>query len=123
MITKEITILGKQVTLAYSYRAEIEYKRLSDEDIIVFIQEIIEKIQNEQMPDIERSIHLIMASINAYYKGKDEPITAEELKDNLSPNECGVVLGTILGLRSQFYHLPSDEPQDKPTDGKEEKNA
>lgn len=122
MITKEITIGGKPVTLAYSYRAEIKYKELTDEDIFVFIQEIIAKIQDEQMPDIKRSICLIMASINAYYKGKDEPITAEELKDDLSPNECGVVLGTILGLRSQFYHVPSDEPKDKPDEGKKEKN-
>jgi hypothetical protein len=122
MITKEITLLGKQVTLAYSYRAEIKYKELSDEDILVFVQEIIKNIQNEQMPDIKRSIHLIMASINAYYKGKDEPVTAEELEDELSPNECGVVLGTILGLRSQFYHVPSDEPKDNPDEWKTAKN-
>jgi hypothetical protein len=122
MITKEITICGKQVTLAYSYRAEIKYKELSDEDILVFVQELAEKIKDEQMPDIERSIYLIMASINANYKGKDEPVTAEELKDDLSPNECGMALGTILGLRSQFYHVPSDEPADKPDEGKKSKN-
>ena len=70
MITKEITICGKQVTLAYCYATEISYKILSDEDIIDFGQEVIEKIQHEQMPDIRKTIFLILASMNAYYESK-----------------------------------------------------
>ena len=61
MITKEITICGKQVTLADCYATEISYKILSDEDIIGFSQEIVEKIQHEQMPDIKKTIYLILA--------------------------------------------------------------
>ena len=63
MITKEITICSKQVTLAYCYATEISYKTLSDEDIINFNQEIVEKIQHEQMPDIRKTIFLILASL------------------------------------------------------------
>ena len=125
MITKEIKLCGKQVTLAYNYATEISYKILSDEDIIDFGQEVVEKIQHEQMPDIRKTIFLIIASMQSYYESKSEqcPITDKELMYECSPQEIGVALGTILGLRSQFYYVPSDEPQDKPADGKEEKNA
>jgi hypothetical protein len=125
MITKEITILGKQVTLAYCYATEISYKILSDEDIIDFGQEVVEKIQHEQMPDIRKTIFLIIASMQSYYESKGEecPITDKNLMYECTPQEIGVALGTIIGLRSQFYHVPKDEPKDKPADGKEEKNA
>ena len=124
MITKEITICGKQVTLAYCYATEISYKILSDEDIIDFGQEVIEKIQHEQMPDIRKTIFLILASMNAYYESKGEkaPVGDKELMYECTPQEIGQALGVIIGLRSQFYHVPSDEPEDKPTEGKEEKN-
>lgn len=124
MITKEIKLCGKQVTLAYNYATEISYKILSDEDIIDFGQEVVEKIQHEQMPDIRKTIFLIIASMQSYYESKGEecPITDKELMYECTPQEIGVALGTILGLRSQFYHVPSDEPEDKPADGNEEKN-
>lgn len=124
MITKEITIFGKQVTLAYCYATEISYKILSDEDIISFSQEIVEKIQHEQMPDIKKTIFLILASMQSYYESKGEqcPITDKELMYECTPQEIGKALGTIIALRSEFYHVPSEEPKDKPADGKEEKN-
>ena len=124
MKQKEITICGQQVTLAYCYATEISYKILSDEDIIDFGQEVIEKIQHEQMPDIRKTIFLILASMNAYYESKDEtaPITDKELMYECSPQEIGQALGVIIGLRSQFYHVPTDEPQDKPAEGKNGKN-
>ena len=125
IITKEITICGKQVTLAYNYATEISYKILSDEDIIDFGQEIVEKIQQDQMPDIRKTIFLIVASMQSYYESKGEqcPITDKELMYECTPQEIGVALGTIIGLRSQFYHVPSDEPQDKPEEGNATKNA
>jgi hypothetical protein len=124
MITKEITILGKQVTLAYRYATEISYKILSDEDIIDFGQEVVEKIQHEQMPDIRKTIFLILASMQSYYESKSEkcPIEDKELMYECTPQEIGVALGTIIALRSQFYHVPSDEPKEKPAEGKESKN-
>ena len=124
MITKEITLCGKQVTLAYNYATEISYKILSDEDIIDFSQEIVEQVQREQMPDIKKTLFLILASMQSYYesKGEKSPIEDKELMYECTPNEIGTTLGTILRLRSQFYHVPSDEPKDKPADGKEEKN-
>jgi hypothetical protein len=125
MITEEITICGKQVTLAYCYATEISYKILSDEDIIDFGQEVIEKIQHEQMPDIRKTIFLILASMNAYYESKGEKasVSDKELMYECTPQEIGQALGVIIGLRSQFYHVPTDEPKDKPTGEKKEKNA
>ena len=125
MITKEITICSKKVTLAYCYATEISYKILSDEDIIDFGQEVIEKIQHEQMPDIRKTIFLILASMNAYYESKGEkaPVSDKELMYECTPQEIGQALGVIIGLRSQFYHVPTDEPEDKPTGEKKEKNA
>lgn len=120
MLTKEVTLCGKVVTLAYCYATEIIYKILSDEDIIDFGQEIVEKIQHEQMPDIRRTIYLIIASMQSYYESKGEqcPITDKELMYECTPKEIGMALGIIIGLRTNFYHIPSDEPEDKKPKGK-----
>ena len=127
MITKEITICGKQVTLAYCYATEISYKILSDEDIINFSQDVIEKVQHEQMPDIRKSIYLIIASMQSYYDCKSEqcPVTDKELMYDCTPKEIGVALGTIIGLRGMFYHVPKNEPKDRVSDGSpvESKNS
>ena len=119
MITKEITLCGKQVMLAYCYATEISYKILSDEDIIDFGQEIAEKIQHEQMPDIRKTIYLLLAAMQSYYEAKDEecPITDKELMYECTPQEIGKALGTLLGLRVEFYHTPAGEPEDKEPKG------
>ena len=132
MITKEITLCGKQVTLAYCYATEISYKILSDEDVISFGKEITEKIQHEQMPDIRKTIYLILASMQSYYDslpaGQDgqkpqSPVTDHDLMYHCTPQEIGQALGTVLGLRGQFYHIPADEPKDKPEEGNAPKNV
>lgn len=136
MNAKEITICGKQVTLAYCYATEISYKILADQDILNFMQEVSDALQAEpqQMPDIRKTIFLLLASMQSYYDslpaGQDgqkpqPPVTDEDLMYHCTPQDLGVALGTILGLRSQFYHLPSDEPEEKEPKGKRKnrKNA
>lgn len=136
MNTKEITICGKQVTLAYCYATEISYKILADQDIMNFMQEVSEALQAEpqQMPDIRKTIFLLLASMQSYYDSlpagqngqkPQSPVTDEDLMYHCTPQDLGVALGTILGLRSQFYHLPSDEPEEKEPKGKHKnrKNA
>lgn len=136
MNTKEITICGKQVTLAYCYATEISYKILADQDILNFMQEVSDALQAEpqQMPDIRKTIFLLLASMQSYYDSlpagqngqkPQPPVTDEDLMYHCTPQELGVALGTILGLRSQFYHLPSDEPEEKEPKGKRKnrKNA
>lgn len=138
MIQKEITLIGKQVTLAYCYGTEISYKILSDQDIMNFMQEVGDALQSEpqQMPDIRKTIFLLLASMQSYYDslpaGQDghkpkSPVTDHDLMYQCTPKELGVALGTVLGLRAQFYAVPSGEPEDKEPKGKlatrKQKNA
>ena len=127
MITKEITICGKQVMLAYCYATEISYKVLTDENIEVFMGEVGVALTNETMPDVKKSIMLILASMMSYYEFKDEnaPLTDKELMTNTTPSELGNAIGVIVGLRHKFYYVPNDE-QDKANEEKkdeEQKNA
>ena len=126
MITKEITLCGKQVTLAYCYATEISYKILSDEDITDFIAEAATAIQDKnRMPDIRKSIFIVLASMQSYYESKDEqaPVTDKQLMYDSTSEELGTALGIIIGLRTNFYHIPKGEPDDKPKESSEEKNA
>lgn len=127
MIMKEVTLCGKQVTLAYCYATEISYKILSDEDITDFIGEVIIAVQNkERMPDIRKSMYLILAAMQAYYDSKNDksPVTDKDMMYDATSKEIGMALGIIIGLRAEFYHIPSGEPEDKSKEGdKDEKNA
>lgn len=126
MITKEITLCRKQVTLAYCFATEISYKILSDEDITDFIAEAATAIQDkDRMPDIRKTIFLVLASMQSYYESKDEqaPITDKQLMYDSTPKELCTALGVVIGLRTNFHHIPKDEPEDKPNEGSKEKNA
>jgi len=128
MITKEITIGGKPVTLAYCYATEISYKILSDEDINIFMTEVYECMNDDiqRMPDIRKTIFLILAAISAYYesRGEELPIDDKTLMYECKPEELGTALGIVLGLRGQFYAVPTGEPEDKPNGkAKKRKNA
>lgn len=127
MITKEITLAEKPVTLGYCYATEIAYKDLSGEDIADIIQETITCVnaQPARMPDTKRSIYLVLAAIMAYYQSKDEdaPIKDTDLMNDTTPLELGKALGTIINLWAQFYNIPKGEPKEKPQKGKgKEKN-
>ena len=118
MKTKEITICGKQVTLAYCFATEISYKILAEEDITDFIESAINDIQNKRMPDMRKSIYAILAAMSAYCEanGMEHPITDDNIMFNATPTEIGTAIGTIIGLRTEFYRLPKDEPEEETTD-------
>lgn len=115
MITRDITICGKPVTLAYCYAAEITYKDLSDENIGEYINEAVDCIQKGTDPDVKRTILAILACMLAYYNNKDEdaPIEVGELMSNISPSEFATAIITVLDMRIEFYHVPAGEPADK----------
>lgn len=115
MITKEITICGKVVTLAYCYATEIAYKDLSDCDMADYIQEAMDSIKDERDPDIKRTIYAILACMIAYYqsRGEEMPILDTDLMNNAKPAEIGIAIFTIIDLRMQFYRVPNGEPADK----------
>ena len=125
MITKEITLCSKQVTLAYCYATEIAYKEMSDEDIFDYAKAAVEAIQAQRAPDIKKTILAIIASMMAYYEDKDKaPVKDSEIMREATPVEIGTAMLTILSMRSEFYHVPSGEPEDKPQNGEvAEKNA
>jgi hypothetical protein len=115
MITRDITICGKTVTLAYCYATEIAYKDLSDENIGEYINEAVDCIQKGADPDVKRTILAILACMLAYYNNKNEdtPIEFEELMSNISPSEFATAIITVLDMRIEFYHVPTGEPADK----------
>ena len=119
MLTKEITLCGKQVTLAYCYATEIAYKDLSDENIADYIKEAVACIQEETDPDVKHTIYAILACMLAYYQsqGKEAPLTDTDLMNDAKPAELGTAIFTIIGLRMEFYHVPKGEPADKVTSG------
>ena len=114
MITKEITLCGKHVMLAYCYATEIAYKDLSDENIADYIKEAVACIQQETDPDVKRTIYAILACMLAYYqsRGEEAPITDTDIMNYAKPAELGTAIFTIIGLRMDFYHVPKDEPAD-----------
>lgn len=124
MIKKEITICGKPVTLAYCYATEIAYKDCSGEDILAFLTEALPLIQQKQMPDVKKTLFLIIASMLSYYEDDVKlPVTDKDMMHEATPEDIGTALGTIIALRAQFYHIPDDEPKDKPAaEGAEGKN-
>ena len=117
MLTKEITLCGKGVTLAYCYATEIAYKDMSDENIADYIKEAVACIQKETDPDVKRTIYAILACMLAYYqsRGEEAPLTDTDLMNDAKPAELGTAIFTIIGLRMDFYHVPKGEPEDKAT--------
>jgi hypothetical protein len=123
MITKEVTICGKQVTLAYCYATEIAFKNLCNEDMFDYAKHAIESIQAERDPDIEKTIYAIIASMMAYYEEKDKaPIKDTDLMKEAKPVEIGTAMLAILSMRAEFYHVPAGEPEEKQKGGKKGKN-
>jgi hypothetical protein len=122
MITKEITLCSRQVTLAYCYATEIAYKDLADEDMLDYAKHALESIQAQRDPDIKRTILAIIASMMAYYEDADKaPVKDSDIMKEATPVELGTALGTIITLWAQFYNIPKGEPEDKPKKGKGKK--
>ena len=118
MITKEITICGKAVTLAYCYATEIAYKDLSDEDMFDYAKHAVEAIQAQRDPDIKKTILAIIACMMAYYEDAEKaPVKDSEIMKEATPVEIGTAMLTILTMRQEFYHVPKGEPEDKVPDG------
>ena len=118
MITKEITICSKQVTLAYCYATEIAYKDLSNEDMLDYAKHAVEAIQAQRDPDIKRTIFTILACMMAFYEDADKaPVKDSDIMKDATPVEIGTAMLTILSIRNEFYHVPKGEPEEKPEKG------
>ena len=132
MKTKEITICGKQVTLAYCYATEIIYKDIAGEDLIDFVHHAVACIREQRDPDAKRTLSVILSLAMAYdqWKGEDgkeapQQITLKELMNEAAPAEIGMAMLAVLDLRRQFYHVSKSDEEEVKADEKEgeEKNA
>lgn len=115
MKKKEITLAGKKVTVAYCYATEIAYNELSGQDITDFMVEVGEALKDNKMPNVKKSIFLLVAALMSYYdtKKEDAPITDKQIMTEVTPLEMGAAIGAVLSLRSEFYALPEGEPKEK----------
>ena len=122
MNTNKIQIAGKEVNLAYCFATEINFKLLADTEINGFIVEVAEAITAtpQRLPDIRKSIFLIIASAQSYYnaQGEEMKIIDKDLLFKAKPIELGTAIGTILALRNEFYTIPDGEPKNKQGKGK-----
>lgn len=122
MNTKKIQIAGKEVNLAYCFATEVNFKLLADSEINDFIVEVAEAITAtpQRLPDIRKSIFLIIASAQSYYnaQGEEMKIIDKDLLFKAKPIELGTAIGTILALRNEFYTIPDGEPKTKQRKGK-----
>lgn len=120
MKKKEIKLASKKVTVAYCYATEIAYKDLSGQDIADFMVEVGEALTVNKMPDVKKSIFLLVAAIMSYYEPKKEeaPVSDAQIMTDATPLEMGAAIGAVLSLRSEFYALPEGEPKEKKNAGK-----
>ena len=119
MITKEITLCSRQINIGYCYATEIAYKDLTDENIIDYVKEAIDCINQKVDPDPKKTIYAILACIMAYYNNRDEeaPLKSEDIMNEAKPTEIGMAILAIVNMRSEFYRVPKDEPKDPAPDG------
>ena len=124
MKKKEITLAGKKVMVAYCYATEIAFKDLSGQDIADFMAEVGEAIAANKMPDVKKSIFLLVAAIMSFYETKkeDAPISDAQIMTDATPLEMGAAIGAVLNLRSEFYALPEGEPKEKKKNAGKGKN-
>ena len=111
--------------MAYCYATEIAYKDLSDEDMSDYAQAAVESIHAQRDPDIKKTILVIIACMMAYYEDADKaPVKDSDIMKEATPVELGTAMLTILNMRSEFYHVPKGEPEEKPERGaRKKKNA
>ena len=111
MTTKNITIAGKEVTLAYCYATEIAFRKYTDVSIDSF-----------DATNPEHVLYLILAAIMAWCqsKGEEPPIKDEEIMFSAKPKELVDALTSIFKLRSEWYYIPDAEKaeSEKETDKK-----
>lgn len=123
MVTKEITLCGKQVTLAYCYATEIAYKIFEGEEVSEFFKHVAQSFKDAKDPDTQKTLHAIMAFMSAFYgEPKDLPLTNSDMMRDLKPSEFAEAIMTMGQLREEFYFIPKDEPKEK-QDGDSEKNV
>lgn len=120
----DIIIAGKAVTLGYCYATEIAFKDYAGEDIQTFIVEMNEAFSQKRLPDVKKSIYLILSGVMAYYSSREEdaPIKDTDLMNETTPEELAQALAAFTKLYAEFYNIPIGEPKPKDKKGTKGKN-
>ena len=111
----DIIIASKAVTLGYCYATEIAFKDYAGEDIHTFIVEMNDAFSKKRLPDVKKSIYLILSGVMAYYSSRDEdaPIKDTDLMNETTPEELAQALAAFTKLYAEFYNIPISEPKPK----------
>ena len=115
MRTKEITLCGNPVMVAYCFATEIAFKKFTGVNLDEF-----------DATNPEHIIYIILAAIAVYYQkeGIDAPMKDENLMYDAQPKEMIEALNEVLKLRADWYQLPKgDKKDEKSAEDQEEKNA
>ena len=109
MITKQVKIAGKDVTLAYCIGTEIAFHGMAGIEFKDFVQEAAVK----KTSDPRYVIHAILAAAITYAqsKGIDEPITDKDLMFEATNEELTEALVEITKMFAEWYKLPLGEEQ------------
>ena len=121
MLNKIIEIAGKKAYAGYCYATEIVYKDLAKQDINDFLVEVQEAFNSDKLPDIKKTVYLILSSMMSYYQsiGEDSPIKDNDIMYGSTSAELVIALAAVITLRKEFYHIPDGEPEEKKgNDGK-----
>ena len=120
----DIIIAGKAVTLGYCYATEIAFKDYAGEDIQTFIVEMNEAFSQKRLPDVKKSIYLILSGVMAYYSSRDEdaPIKDTDLMYEAKPADLVLALATVFELRKQWYDIPAGDTAEKAEEEDKAKN-
>jgi hypothetical protein len=104
MKTKEITLCGKQVMVAYCFATEIAFKKFTGVNLDEF-----------DATNPEHIIYIILSAIATYYQkeGTDAPVKDENLMYDVQPRELIDALNEVLKLRADWYQLPKGDTIDE----------
>lgn len=110
MLTREVTLCGKKVILAYSFRTEMCFYKITGKPV------------TEMTPgDPTDSISMVMAAVIAYAQSQKQepPLDDIELMDNAKPTEIIEAINAISEMTQEMYEVPDDvAAKNKPKEGK-----
>jgi hypothetical protein len=115
MKTKEITICGKHVMLAYCFATELAFKNFTGLEIEEF-----------DPSNRDHIIYMILSAIAAYYlkREEDAPIKDTDLMYESKPAEIIDAIKETIKLKNDWYEIPNgDKIEEKTADAEEQKNA
>lgn len=121
MIIKEITLAGKTVNITFCLATEITFKNYTGISVTEFIAESDEAIKQKKIPDVEKSVCLILAAVIPCYekKGKKAPIQDKDIIYDVTAEEFNTAVAEIVLLYTNYYHIPTGDKK-QPTGSEED---